>query len=355
MDIIKDQTVANCRQTFQTSTSKRSTNLSNFFEELYSSPQRVTLKWENISEFEDDLSTIQGNSFSKWDPNYSITEEATQNKYPISEYVEGYLKKLNSSTFYNSKTGEIQTALSSVPVFSVVNCDNEIVLNQVSSVGKPAGINSYLKRNFYNFCGGFDFYSQAYPEVGFFFFNLLDAENYLESIAKADMDGTKTVGLAIHCIGLDSAYKITREDHPGVDFRFVPDLNNLKNSTKTVNGLRIYIVDYTERKNLKKFVFFDRDQATNFLNTKLQKTTKPKLTTSSLENFLEQWEEKIYSTQNGNKPDLNSNNIFFVSPLDNEDEVLNYEKLSKGQEIIQGLGQKARILKRFIGTFFSVK
>ena len=34
---------------------------------------------------------------------------------------------------------------------------NEIVLNQVSSVGKPAGVQSYLKRNFYNFCGGFDF------------------------------------------------------------------------------------------------------------------------------------------------------------------------------------------------------
>ena len=70
MDIIKDQNVisfsnsaANYRQTFQTSTSKRSTNLSNFFEELYSSPQRVTLKWENISEFEEDFSTLEGNSF----------------------------------------------------------------------------------------------------------------------------------------------------------------------------------------------------------------------------------------------------------------------------------------------------
>ena len=39
---------------------------------------------------------------------------------------------------------------------------------------------------------------------------------------------TKTVGLSIHCISLDSAYKITREYHPGIDFRFVPDLREVK-------------------------------------------------------------------------------------------------------------------------------
>ena len=51
----------------------------------------------------------------------------------------------------------------------------------------------------------------------------------MKEIARSDFEGTQTVGLSINCIGLDSAYKITREYHPGIDFRFVPDLKEVQN------------------------------------------------------------------------------------------------------------------------------
>ena len=50
----------------------------------------------------------------------------------------------------------------------------------------------------------------------------------MREIASVDPQGTNRVGLSIHCIGLDSAYKVTREHHPGIDFRFVPKFEEVK-------------------------------------------------------------------------------------------------------------------------------
>jgi hypothetical protein len=55
-----------------------------------------------------------------------------------------------------------------------------------------------------------------------------DAVIYLEEIARSDTSGTKTLGLSIHCFGLDFAYRVIREYHPNVDFRFIPDLKEVQ-------------------------------------------------------------------------------------------------------------------------------
>ena len=60
-----------------------------------------------------------------------------------------------------------------------------------------------------------------------------EAEIYLTEIAKSDIDRTKILGLTINCISLDSAYQITREHHPGIDFRFVPKLSEVYNLITT--------------------------------------------------------------------------------------------------------------------------
>mgnify|MGYP001284107775 FL=1 len=73
----------------------------------------------------------------------------------------------------------------------------------------------------------------ARQQLGLFFLSRSDAEVYLKAVAQADIDGTQTVGLSINCIGLDAAYKVTREHHPGVDFRFVPDLAEVQNFLST--------------------------------------------------------------------------------------------------------------------------
>ena len=57
----------------------------------------------------------------------------------------------------------------------------------------------------------------------------LTLETYLKEVAKADIDTTQLLGVSLHCISLDSAYQITREHHPGIDFRFVPNMSETKN------------------------------------------------------------------------------------------------------------------------------
>ena len=86
--------------------------------------------------------------------------------------------------------------------------------------------------NYQNHRGNWRSYG-CWQQLGFFFMSRSDAETYLQEIAKVDTNGTETVGLAIHCISLDSAYNITREHHPGIDFRIVPDLQEVKDFLTT--------------------------------------------------------------------------------------------------------------------------
>ena len=51
------------------------------------------------------------------------------------------------------------------------------------------------------------------------------------------------MGLSVNCIGLNSAYRITREHHPGVDFRFVPDYQEVKTLLKVKLSKSSLIVD----------------------------------------------------------------------------------------------------------------
>ena len=98
-------------------------------------------------------------------------------------------------------------------------------------------------KNLYDFCGFFfDSKNEKKQQFGLFFMNRLDAETYLKAIAQSDIDGTQTVGLSINCIGLDSAYKITREYHPKLIFVFVPDLKEVQNFlTNYIKNLNIIV------------------------------------------------------------------------------------------------------------------
>ena len=109
---------------FQTSLSSKESKTLNFFEQLYSSPQKLTLKWESLAtankNLPDGIDNQFNNSISKWDPDYSRLEEATQDKYLLPEYKKGFLDKLSSSKFYSSQAKEIHTSLSSIPVFLIL-------------------------------------------------------------------------------------------------------------------------------------------------------------------------------------------------------------------------------------------
>lgn len=195
-----------------------------YFQHIYSYPPKIKIKWNSLDELKDDLFV---GSKKDWVFNEN-SDAAVSENYTISDYTNGFLDKINSSNFFLKKTKKIQNALAHIPVFVVMNGQKEIVLSKPSNFLNSKTINTYINEKLYDYCGAFDQSVEKRSELGLFFLNKEDAEKYLKEVARSDFEGTKTVGLSIHCISLDSAYKITREHHPGIDFRYVPNFNEVK-------------------------------------------------------------------------------------------------------------------------------
>jgi len=229
----------NYQGNFQTVSNQKKSKAADYLDSLYSYPPKIKIKWDTLDEFTNDL-LIEENygvlehSFpfidfiEDWFFN-SNPQELVSGSYTREQYLDGYLDKVNSTNFYNKKTRTLQEALREVPVFVIINGNGEIVLNKPSNDVTPKSVKTILNEKAYDFCGAFDSNVEARQQLGFFFLSRIDAEAYLKAVAQSDIDGTQTVGLSINCIGLDSAYKVTREYHPGTDFRFVPNLAEIQN------------------------------------------------------------------------------------------------------------------------------
>ena len=208
-----------------------------YFDYIYSYPPKIKIKWDKLDDLKNDF--FVASPYSRKHKLYTddfiddwtfskVSEKSIFSSYPKSKYFDGFLDKLHSSNFFLKKTKKIQCALSNVPVFVILNGNSEIVLSKPSNVLGSKTPTTYLNEKLYDYCGDFDPIVEKKSELGLFFVNYLDAEKYLKEVARNDFEGTNTVSLSIHCISLDSAYRITREYHPGIDFRFVPDFTEVK-------------------------------------------------------------------------------------------------------------------------------
>jgi hypothetical protein len=235
----------------QTGSNTKDSKTVNFFELLYSYPSKCKIKWNALDELKEDLFLpsnydVLEHSFpfidyiDDWLFSSSSEEAQLNDGYSFKDLREGFLDKRYSSNFYQKQTVSIQKTLASVPIYVILNGLDEVVLT------KPRNLefNTSVKQTVYDYCGAFDSSLERKQQVGFFFINQLDAETYLQEIARADVNGTETVGLSIHCIGLDSAYNITREHHPGIDFRIIPDLQEVKDLlTKNISKSSLIVED----------------------------------------------------------------------------------------------------------------
>jgi hypothetical protein len=225
----------------------KESKINTFLDYLYTYPPKFKVKWNSLDELSDDLflKTNYGvlqHSFPFLDfvEDFVFQQTPTLNiddSYSKSDFINGYLNKRSSSNFYTKETNAIQTALAAVPVFVVLNGYNEIVLSKPETTIQSQTFTSYFKQTLYEQCGAFDPLVEKVPQLGLFFLNRKDAESYLHEVSKTDIDGTKILGLSIHCVGLDSAYRITREHHPGIDFRFVPNLKDVQGLLKDQVGI----------------------------------------------------------------------------------------------------------------------
>ena len=231
----------NCQENYQAVPYLKTSKVNDFFEYLYSYPPKFTIKWDSVDELKSDL--LLENNYGVLEHSFPFidfvedlvfrgsSQEANTQDYSVKELMDGYLNKLFASNFYNKKTKVIQNALAPIPIFTVVNGQNEIVLSKPLNFSRSQASENIVNQILYN-ASSIDPFVENNPKLGFFFMNRLDAETYLQEIAKIDVDGTKTVGLSINCIGLQSAYQITREQHPGIDFRFVPDYREIQSLLK---------------------------------------------------------------------------------------------------------------------------
>lgn len=212
--------------------------VADYLDYIYSYPSNIKILWSKLDDFNTDLFLRRNYGvFQHSIPLFDFFEdwlfkstpaEATSEAYSTTQYLDSFLDKVNSSNFFLKKTKEIQNSISNVPVFVILNGNGEIVLNKPSNVLGSKTPRTYINEKLYDSCGSFDPRIEKKLELGLFFLSHLDAEVFLKEVARSDFEGTNTLGLSIHCISLDSAYKITREHHPGIDFRFVPDFNEVK-------------------------------------------------------------------------------------------------------------------------------
>jgi hypothetical protein len=221
---------------FRISVPSKKSKTIEFFDDLYTSPPKFRVKWNTIDELHEDL--FMSYNYRSLNPTFSFTnaldqflpseEDGTVKKtnYSLTSYLDGYLNKVTSTRFYGGQARKLQDALKPVPVYTILNGQGEIVL--ATSTDSNSSNNTQVQQAAYGLCGSFDPIVDSSTQLGLFFLSRADAEVYLKEIAKSDTQGTKMFGLSIHCFGLDFAYRVMREYHPTVDFRFIPDLNEVQ-------------------------------------------------------------------------------------------------------------------------------
>ena len=229
---------------FQVGQPFRKSESMDFFENIYSFPPKMKLRWSVLDEFNSDLlldynynvlrhslpfvDLIDGFTFSPID-----SKEVNTSKFRLANYLDGYKEKQYSSKFYTKGTKSIQKALSTIPVYVVLNGRGEIALAKPQDSLIPdwtdiKHLGKYFDKLSHSFCGDFQTKRDRGQSLGLFFMSPVDAQKYIEDIGTGDGVGNELVGLSVHCIGLDSAYTVMREHHPDTDFRFIPDVKEVK-------------------------------------------------------------------------------------------------------------------------------
>lgn len=226
-----------------------------FLRKMYSYPPKVKISTSNTK------SSIRNSTQPK-------ILNFNENNLSIENFFHYYKAKKTTSDFYAKQENFIKSNLQNIPVYVILNGNKEIVLahHPLQDFFLP-GTNQSFITEAQNALSPDSVESRSFnSHLGIFFLDLADAEMHLANILKSDSKEASRLGLAIHCVGLDSAYRLMHNHHPGVEFRFLPSLqevsffleNNLYNiknlidpnvqsvnqgyKTKAYKGVPIYII-----------------------------------------------------------------------------------------------------------------
>ena len=234
----------------------------------------------------------------------------------------------------------ILSKLKTVPVYTVVNGYNEIVIAS-PRVMPPRNSMEWLYDKYHdNFLWKED---KGAISLGLFFVNKEDAETYMQEICKKDPRGAETIGLGVKTVGLDTFYELNRTSQPKMQARLIADLEEIdlllneycnnkfidfhpkqKHQKQWCQGNPIYMIRVNEQvsevdqkkislskynldssSNSQKILLFKREDAYKIWNLyrskyqNLKLPEQPTLEVYNLENYLLDLEKSdILSTEN---------------------------------------------------------
>lgn len=273
--------------------------------------------------------------------------------------------------------------LKSIPIYTVVNNFNEIIISSPREANQTNTLNHI--RNVYNELF-FWSHDEGPVSILLFFMNEQDAGSYLHEICKKDPKEAEKLGLVIKKIGLDTFYKFNRTSPPKIQARLIGDLKEIdKIITKTKNpntldinpkqrhaknwfqGIPIYKLKLTNSANSKllleyninserekNYIFFREE---DMLSAWKEYTTRNKSTKiTNKPNFeIYNFENLLLDTEKGEN--FQANDIILVPPYAkfresklNKIPVFNIE-YSNQTRLIYSLKLKFEDIKRFYKGF----
>lgn len=272
------------------------------------------------------------------------------------------LSNKRSPNFPTTEQKYLLSKLKVVPIYTVVNDNNEIVTASPRESKNFYSLHWIQEKVYELFFWRHD---EGSISINLFFMNKEDASSYLHEICKKEPKEAETSGLKIKTIGLDVFYKLNRTSPPKTQNRLIADLKEIdslltnyisssscvihpkqKYSKDWFQGNPVYTIKlqknptnktlsdyYFHNSRDKKVIFFSREDALkawkNFLSreTNLPLPRNPKVEIYNLESLL-------FDIENIRDKSLE---LVFVPPYDtyiNLREEMS-EQLSSGNNLIQ--------------------
>nr|BDA98673.1 hypothetical protein [Rhodomonas sp. NIES-1730] len=126
--------------------------------------------------------------------------------------------------FPNQQQKSILAKLKKVPIYTVINGYNEIVIASPRSMPPQNSLEWLYDKYYDSFLWKED---KGSVSLGLFFVNKEDAESYLQEICKKDPKGAENIGLSVKTVGLDTFYELNRTSKPKMQARLVADLEEI--------------------------------------------------------------------------------------------------------------------------------
>ena len=162
-----------------------------YLESLYSYPPKIKIKWNNLDKLNNSPHTSKTKDsrpdnfpFSDFVDDWFFNgggQALVQDQYKADQYIAGYLDKVASNQFYTNRTQPIQSALKTVPVFTIINGNGEIVLNKPSKDLSAKTFKTVFNEKLYDFCGDFDQTTEKKQQFGLFFYESCRCGNLSKS------------------------------------------------------------------------------------------------------------------------------------------------------------------------------